>query len=84
MYRKDLLYDHSFVIYINDLSVNILSTVKQFTDDISLFSIVCDAETLTYDLNKKFQNISEWHISQKIHLTESRTSRVKNFFQVKY
>ena len=34
-----------FLIYINDLSNDIVSTVKLFADDISLFSIVHDAKT---------------------------------------
>ena len=42
----------SFLIYINDLSFDILSTVKLFTDDMSLFSIVHDTKTSTYQLYK--------------------------------
>ena len=41
-----------FVIYINDLSVDITSTVKLFADDVSLFSIVHNANTTAYELNK--------------------------------
>ena len=41
-----------FLIYINDLSVDITSTVKLFADDTSLFSIIHDAKTAAYELNK--------------------------------
>ena len=33
-----------FLIYINDLSVDIISTVKLFADDTSLFSNIHDAK----------------------------------------
>ena len=43
-----------FLVYINDLLVNIKSTVKLFADDTSLFSVVHDnnpsAELLNRDL----------------------------------
>ena len=49
-----------FLIYINDLSVDIRSTVKLFADDTSLFSIIHDAKTTAYKLNKDLQKIAEW------------------------
>ena len=41
-----------FLIYINDLSVDMISTVKMFADDTSLFSIIHDPNTLSNELNK--------------------------------
>ena len=49
-----------FLIYINDLSVDITSTAKLFADDTSLFFIIHDAKTTTYELNKDLQKIAEW------------------------
>ena len=49
-----------FLIYINDLSVDITSTVKLFADDASLSSIIHDAKTTAYELNKDLQKIAEW------------------------
>ena len=49
-----------FLIYINDLSVDITSSVKLFADDTSLFSIIHDAKTTAYELNKDLQKIAEW------------------------
>ena len=49
-----------FLIYINDLSADITSTVKLFADDTSLFSIIHDAKTTAYALNKDFQKLAEW------------------------
>ena len=49
-----------FLIYINDLSVDIISTVKLFADDTSLFSIIQNAKTTAYELNKDLQKIAEW------------------------
>ena len=55
-----------FLIYINDLSVDITSTVKLFADDTSLFSIVHDPNTSANELNKDLQKISEWAYQWKI------------------
>ena len=45
-----------FLIYINDLSENLKSTVKLFADDTSLFHVVKDpntsAEILSHDLTR--------------------------------
>ena len=49
-----------FLIYINDPSIDIISTVKLFADVTSLFSIIHDAKTTAYELNKDLQKIAEW------------------------
>ena len=49
-----------FLIYINDLSIDIISSVKSFADDISLFSIIHNAKTTAYELNKDLQKIRQW------------------------
>ena len=49
-----------FLIYINDLSDDIVSTVKLFADDISLFSVVHNSNITAKELNKDLQKISEW------------------------
>ena len=49
-----------FLIYINDLSVDIISTVKLFADNTSLFPTVHDANTTACELNKNLQKIAEW------------------------
>ena len=49
-----------FLIYTNDLSDNIESTVKLFADDTSLFSVVCNNNTSAEVLNRDLQKISEW------------------------
>ena len=45
-----------FLIYINDLSVDIISFVKLFADHTSLFSIIHDAKTAACELNKDIIN----------------------------
>ena len=49
-----------FLIYINDLSDNLVSTVELFADDTSLFSVVQDSNISVYELNNDVQKISEW------------------------
>ena len=46
-----------FIIYINDLSINIISNVKLFADDAALFFII---HVTAYGLNKDLQKIAEW------------------------
>ena len=49
-----------FLIYINDLSENLKSTVKIFADDTSIFHIVKDTNTSAEILNHHLTRISEW------------------------
>ena len=56
-----------FLIYINDLSENIESTVKIFADDTSLFSVVHNNNTSAKALNRDLQKISESSLNGKCH-----------------
>ena len=49
-----------FLIYINDLPLNIKSNVKIFADDTSLFSKVINPTTSATVLNKDMEQISTW------------------------
>ena len=49
-----------FLIYINDLSDELVSTVKLFADDTSLFSVVHDSNISAYEANNDMQKISQW------------------------
>ena len=42
-----------FLIYINDLSDDLVSTVKLFADDTSLFSAARDSNISAYELNNE-------------------------------
>ena len=55
-----------FLIYINDLSDDIVSTVKLFADDTSVFSAVHNSNTTVKELNKDLQKISEWAYKWKM------------------
>ena len=48
-----------FLLYINDLSENIDSTVKFFADDASLFSVLHDDNTSAEVLNRGLRKVSE-------------------------
>ena len=49
-----------FLIYINDLSENLKSTVKRFEDDTSRILVVKDPNTSAEILNHDLTRISEW------------------------
>ena len=49
-----------FLIYINDLSENLKSTVRHFADDTSIFHVVKDANISAEILNHDLTRISEW------------------------
>ena len=56
-----------FLIYINDLSENLKSTVKLFADDTSIFHVVKDpntsAEILNHDLTRISHSAYRWKMS---------------------
>ena len=49
-----------FLIYINDISNGLVSTVKLFADDTSAFSVAYDNNISANELNNVLQKISGW------------------------
>ena len=49
-----------FLIYINDLSVDLKSIVKLFADDVSIFSITHDPNLSANELNSDLRKINDW------------------------
>ena len=66
MYHKVPSLVIFFLTYINDLSYDLVSTVKLIADDTSLFSVVHDSNMLAYQLNNDAQKISDWVHNWKI------------------
>ena len=66
VFHKNLISELFFLIYINDLPIDILSTVKLFADDTSVFSIIHNKTTahkLNEDLEKKAEWVHKWKMS---------------------
>ena len=55
-----------FLIYINDLSDDLSTTVKLFADDTSLFSIVQNVTTSASHLNNDLSKINNWAFQWKM------------------
>ena len=55
-----------FIIYINDLPDDLVSTVKLFANDTSLFSVAHDCNISANELNDDMQKISEWAYKWKM------------------
>ena len=68
-----------FLIYINDLSENLKSTVKLFADDTSIFHVAKDPNTSAEILNNDLTKISEWHIDGKCHLIRTLRNKIRKF-----
>ena len=49
-----------FLVYINDLTDNLICNVKLFADDTSLFTVVRDPVSAASDLNHDLNLISQW------------------------
>ena len=61
VFHKDLFQGLSFfLIYINDLSIDTIFTVKLSAGDTSLFSIIHVAKATGYELSRDLQKIPEW------------------------
>ena len=71
-----------FVIYINDLSIYMVSTFKLFADNTSLFSIfsiIHDAKATAYELNEDLEKITECAHQQKTSFNPDLRCRLKKF-----
>ena len=58
--RGSILGPLSFLGYINDLPKGLNSSVKQFVDDTSLFSVVHDPRVTIETLNEVLSKVSQW------------------------
>ena len=64
-----------FLIYVNDLPNNLISSVKHFVDDTSIFSIVNDINVSTKEINDDLKRISEWAYQWKMMFSPELTKR---------
>ena len=64
--QESILGPLVFLIYINDLSHNLLSTAKLSANDTPVFSIVHDLDSSTKQLNDDLKMISDWVYQWKI------------------
>ena len=56
----------SFLVYINDLADNLVSDVRLFADDTSLFTIVYDETVSAQVLNSDLKTIEKWAYQWKM------------------
>ena len=72
-----------FLIYVNDLSMNIICAVKLFTND-TLFPIIHDAKRTAYELKKDLQKMGEWEHKWKVSFNPDLNKQAqKGIFQGK-
>ena len=66
-----------FLIYINDISIDLESDVKLFADDTSLFSVVFDPISSANILNRDLAKISNWAHQWKMSFNPDLTKQAK-------
>ena len=66
-----------FLMYINDLSCGLSSTVKPFADDTSLFSVVHDATQSTNELNDDLEKVSNWTYQWKMSFNPDKSKQAQ-------
>ena len=64
-----------FLIYINDLEINIKSKIKFFADDTMLFSIVKNPLNTAVELNHDLDLISKWAFQWKMSFNPEATKQ---------
>ena len=62
-----------FLIYINDIILEIESTIKLFADDTSMYSFLTDLAKQTETLNSDLSKINEWANKWKVTFNQTKT-----------
>ena len=75
--QESILGPLFFLIYINNLSHNLSSTVKPFADDTSTFSIIHDIDSSTKQLNDHLRKISDWTYQRKMSFNPDLSEQVR-------
>ena len=66
--QESILGPRFFLIFINDLSDNLISDPKLFADDTSLFSVVQDITVSAKNINDDLKKINKWAFQWKMSL----------------
>ena len=66
VFQDSVLGPLLFLIFIKDLSDNLVSNPKFFADDTSLFSVVKNVDASNIDLNNDLKKIGEWAFQWKM------------------
>ena len=74
-----------FLIYMNDLSENLVSNPKLFVDDKSLFSVIFGKDLSAKNLNDDLNRISNWAFQWKISFNSDPNKQAQEvLFLVKF
>ena len=80
--QNSILVPLFFLIFINDLSDNLLSNRKLFTDDTSLLSVVRDITLSAKNLNDDLKKINKWALQWKMNFNPDPNKQAhEGFFQ---
>ena len=66
-----------FLIYINDLSENLVLNSKLFADDTSLFSVIFDKDLSAKNLNDDLNRVNNWGFQWKIRFNPDPNKQVQ-------
>ena len=62
-----------FNIYINDITIQIESTIKLFEDDTSMYSFLNDLDIQADTLNSDLGRINEWATKWEVNFNQTKT-----------
>ena len=66
-----------FLIYINDLTNDLLSSAKLFADDTSLFSVVFNVDATAKELNGDLAKVQDWELRWKMSFNPDISKQVQ-------
>ena len=64
------------LVYVNDLSDNLISNAKLFADDKTLFSVIHDANTFAKKFNDDLKKVNGWAFQWKISFNPDLSKQV--------
>ena len=68
-----------FLIYVNDLSDNLISNSKLFVNDTSLFSVINDKHLSANKLNQDLNRINNWAFQWKMNFNPDPSKQAQEF-----
>ena len=74
---ESILWPLLFLLYVNDLTNDLLSSAKFLADDTSLFSVVFNVDASANELNDYLAKVQDWALQCKMSFNSDVSSKHK-------